>query len=136
MRKRVLRLLVIGDLVGDGGEIALQLGDPLKHLVPVFLKQRPSHRDGAVALAAKFGVALHVADRHAGGAQALQEGQPREILGVVTTLAAVHARDRVKQPDALVVAQRVRREPRQRRNLRDRERSRGLRDGHGNDRTG
>src|SRR3954462_3956198 len=82
VRKRVLQLLVVGDLVGDGGEIALQLGDPLEHLVPVLLEQRASHREGAVALAAKFGVALHVADRHAGGAQALQEGQPREILGV------------------------------------------------------
>src|SRR5690349_15572706 len=85
--KLVLQLYVVGDLVGDGGVIALQFGDPLEPLVPVSFEQRASHREGAVAPAAKLGVALHVSNRHPRGAQALQEGQPREILGVVTTLA-------------------------------------------------
>jgi hypothetical protein len=34
----------VGDLVGDGGEVALQVGDPLEHLVAVGLKQRAARR--------------------------------------------------------------------------------------------
>ena len=66
------------------------------------------------AAAAQLGEAMHVADRHAGWAQALQEGQPREVVGVVAPLAAVNAGDRIEEGDGLVVAQRVGRQPRQR----------------------
>jgi hypothetical protein len=75
--------------------------------VTVLFQKRTASGDGALAAAAQLSEALHVANRHARRAQALQERQPREILLVIASLVAAPTRNRIQQPDPLVVAQRV-----------------------------
>ena len=58
----------MGDLVGDGSQVALQLGDAFHDFVAVSLEQRAPLRERRVAVAAQLGEALHVTDRHAGRA--------------------------------------------------------------------
>jgi hypothetical protein len=76
---RLFQVLVVGDLVGDGFEIALRLSNPLDDLVAVRRKQRGAPPRGAVAAAAQLDEALHVADRHAGRPQALKKRQPCRV---------------------------------------------------------
>lgn len=68
------------------------------------------HTLQTVALAPQRGVLLHLRDRHAGVAQAQQEGEPRHVFSAEDAVAVVPPLHAVEQPDALVVAQRVRRQ--------------------------
>ncbi len=68
------------------------------------------HTLQTIALPPQRSVLLHLRDRHAGIAQAQQELKPPHVFGAEDTMAVIASLHAVEQADALVIAQRMRRQ--------------------------
>ncbi len=103
----LFRLGITSDLGVEDEKRGLKIGHMGAHLVPMRLQKNTPRRAGFGPLIAQGRIAQHLADRHAGGFQALQKPDPDEDRGVVVPLAGGITVDARQQPDPLVVAERM-----------------------------
>ncbi|MNR29732.1 hypothetical protein D3C85_1471390 [compost metagenome] len=102
-----LQSLIEADLSSERIQGPAQLLDPQRDSSSMFLKQLLSGGQGGVTLTAQFGIAQHLLDRHAGGAQPQQELHPAQVLFQVDPMATAVPAHRIEQADSLVVPERV-----------------------------
>lgn len=104
----LLDLAVVCDLVGEQGMGLLQLNDLRGDAGPVILKNLSPLERGSIAQLTQRGIALHFADGHVGGPHAMEEMNPAFVGVGVSAVAVAGAAYGLDEPDALVVAKRVR----------------------------
>jgi hypothetical protein len=98
---------IAGDLRVEDEEAVLKVGDAPPHLFPMMLEQASTVRAGCRPLRPQIRVAEHLADRHSGGLEPAEEGDPSQDRRVVVSPSGSVPVCVGKQPDPLVVAERV-----------------------------
>src|SRR4051812_14100577 len=109
-----LRPLFVAGIAGDLGikdeQAFLEFGNLRANLFPVDFQHLPPGWPGGFAVITKRRVTQHVPDRHSRGFESTEEFDPFEDRCVKVTLAGTIPVCVWQQPDALIVAQRVRRQ--------------------------
>ena len=112
------------DLLVDERQAVGELSEPRGEPAPMLLEQATAVRNRAVAGAVQARIGEHALDRHTGLVHAAEELDPPHLLRAVAAVTARRSRHGVHEPDALVVAKRVRRGPGRGGDLTNRERGR------------
>lgn len=102
------------DFLVESEKARLQFGDLRAHGIAMRREQRATLGFGRAPGGAQFGVTEHALNRHAGRFQAAEKTDPFEHRTVVRALARRVARGVGNESDALVIADRVRRQTRER----------------------
>jgi hypothetical protein len=103
----LVRAGVAGDLRVEDEEAVPAIGDPPPHLLAMLFEQPPTFRAGHGPSRPQVRVAEHLPDRHPGGLESTEETDPSEDRCVVVPPTGAVPIGVGKQPDPLVITERV-----------------------------